>query len=89
MRKNNNNININEMKKVILAITLTLCVFGVKNLLADPPMPFGSNSFVGNANKNSQNTVKTAPIGSATALLLCLAGGFVGAKIYKNSNRKD
>lgn len=50
-----------------------------------PPVPTGSSS-----NKAFQmNNDGTTPVAPATLLLLGLAGGFAGLKIYNNTKKKN
>lgn len=56
-------------------------------LKADPPLP--SNPTITKANQAVQSTDGTNPIAPATLLLLGLAGGFAGMKIYKNNKKEE
>ena len=73
------------MKKMICMAALLLC--SVATLKAQtPPVP-GKNSFT---NADRANSVKGAgPIAPATLLLLGLAGGFAGVKIYRNNKKEE
>ena len=80
------------MKKMICMAALLLC--SVATLKAQtpspPPVPFNGSEFNGNNGRTTQNTIKGAgPIAPATLLLLGLAGGFAGVKIYRNSKKEE
>ena len=84
---------MNVMKKMICMPALLLC--SVATLKAQtpspPPVPFNGSEFNGGNGKTTQNTIKGAgaPIAPATLLLLGLAGGFAGVKIYRNSKKEE
>ena len=83
---------MNVMKKMICMAALLLC--SVATLKAQtpspPPVPFNGSEFNGNNGRTTQNTIKGAgPIAPATLLLLGLAGGFAGVKIYRNSKKEE
>ena len=78
------------MKKAISVMALFLClssaVMAQTPQQPQPPVP-GKNSFT---NADRANSVKgTGPIAPATLLLLGLAGGFAGVKIYRNSKKEE
>lgn len=73
------------MKKAISIMALFLCLSSAV-MAQTPPVP-GKNSFT---NADRANSVKgTGPIAPATLLLLGLAGGFAGVKIYRNSKKEE
>ena len=73
------------MKKAISVMALFLCLSSAV-MAQTPPVP-GKNSFT---NADRANSVKGAsPIAPATLLLLGLAGGFAGVKIYRNSKKEE
>lgn len=75
-----------KIRKVIL--TVVWCI-GLA-LSADaqtPPMP-GRDSFSSANQVDKSNSVK-GPLAPATFLLLALAGGFAGVKIYANNKTKE
>lgn len=83
---------MNVMKKMICMAALLLC--SVATLKAQtpspPPVPFNGSEFNGNNGRTTQNTIKGAgPIAPATLLLLGLAGGFAGVKVYRNSKKEE
>ena len=51
-----------------------------------PPNPGGDPR--NNANQ-ADNRVKGSPLAPATLLLLGLAGGFAGVKVYRNNKKKE
>ena len=73
------------MKKVICSMMLALGFAFAANAQT-PPMPGGDPST--NANQ-AENRVKGAPLAPATLLLLGLAGGFAGVKVYRNNKKKE
>lgn len=80
------------MKKMICMPALLLC--SVATLKAQtpspPPVPFNGSEFNGNNGRTTQNTIKGAgPIAPATLLLLGLAGGFAGVKVYRNNKKEE
>ncbi len=82
------------MKKMICMAALLLC--SVATLKAQtpqqpqPPVPFNGSKFDGDKGRTTQNTIKGAgPIAPATLLLLGLAGGFAGVKVYRNSKKEE
>ena len=83
---------MNVMKKMICMAALLLC--SVATLKAQtpspPPVPFNGSEFNGNNGRTTQNTIKGAgPIAPATLLLLGLAGGFAGVKVYRNNKKEE
>ena len=78
---------MNVMKKMICVPALLLC--SVVTLKAQtPPVPT-QNSF-NSANQTDKGySIKGAPIAPATLLLLGLAGGFAGVKVYRNSKKEE
>ena len=81
------------MKKAISVMALFLClssaVMAQTPQQPQPPVPFNGSKFDGNNGRTTQNTIKGAPIAPATLLLLGLAGGFAGVKIYRNSKKEE
>ena len=79
---------MNVMKKMICMAALLLC--SVATLKAQtPPVPT-QNSFNSANQTDKGNSVKGAsPIAPATLLLLGLAGGFAGVKVYRNNKKED
>ena len=74
------------MKKVICSMMLALGFAFAANAQTMPPVPGGDPSTDANQAKNS---VKGAPLAPATLLLLGLAGGFAGVKVYRNNKKKE
>ena len=73
------------MKKAISIMTLFLCLSSAV-MAQTPPVP-SKTSF---SDADRANSVKGAgPIAPATLLLLGLAGGFAGVKIYRNSKKEE
>ena len=73
------------MKKAISIMALFLCLSSAV-MAQTPPVP-GKNSFT---NADRANTIKGAgPIAPATLLLLGLAGGFAGVKVYRNNKKEE
>ena len=83
------------MKKAISIMALFLClssaVMAQTPQQPQPPVPFNGSEFNGGNGKTTQNTIKGvgAPIAPATLLLLGLAGGFAGVKIYRNNKKEE
>lgn len=78
---------MNVMKKMICMAALLLC--SVATLKAQtPPVP-GKNSFTNADRANSVTGDGQAPIAPATLLLLGLAGGFAGVKVYRNNKKEE
>ena len=78
------------MKKAISIMALFLCLSSAV-MAQTPPVPFGTGGFNETNGRTTQNTVKGAgtPIAPATLLLLGLAGGFAGVKIYRNNKKEE
>ena len=76
------------MKKVICSMMLALGFAFAANAQTMPPNPGGDPR--NNANQ-ADNRVKGAgaPLAPATLLLLGLAGGFAGIKVYRNNKKKE
>lgn len=90
------------MKKIIMTIVLVSCMGTVclaqPSLFSKKPQ---SNNAVGGTNENSSSNDNTdgtsgygdrkssAPIGTATALLLSLGAGYTGYKIIKKRKEED
>lgn len=76
------------MKKVILSTALCLgFVLAVNAQTPEPPKP-SRTSFSSTNQTDKQNSVK-GPLAPATLLLLGLAGGFAGVKVYRNNKKKE
>ena len=74
------------MKKMICMAALLLC--SVATLKAQtPPVPT-QNSFNSANQTDKGNSVKGAIV-PATLLLLGLAGGFAGVKVYRNNKKEE
>lgn len=77
------------MKKQICMLALGMCLLPMLANAAgsapQPPTPTTS-SFT---DADRANSVKGAPIAPATLLLLGLAGGFAGVKVYRNNKKED
>ena len=88
------------MRKLILkTVACLLLSFVSLSALADPkpPVPQFYGLTKGNINRDAQNanpngndilTPKQGPLTPATVLLLTLASGFAGVKIYRNNKEK-
>ena len=74
------------MKKAISVMALFLCLSSAV-MAQMPPVPT-QNSF-NSANQVDKNNSVKGPIAPATLLLLGLAGGFAGVKIYRNSKKEE
>ena len=77
------------MKKVICLLMLALgFAFAANAQQIVPPNPGGDPR--NNANQ-ADNRVKGAgaPLAPATLLLLGLAGGFAGVKVYRNNKKRE
>lgn len=73
-------------KKVILSVALCLGFAFAANAQT-PPKP-GQESFSSANLIDQQNSVKgSGPLAPATLLLLGLAGGFAGVKVYRNNKQ--
>ena len=81
------------MKKAISIMALFLCLSSavMAQTPSPPPVPFNGSEFNGNNGRTTQNTIKGAgtPIAPATLLLLGLAGGFAGVKVYRNNKKEE
>ena len=74
------------MKKVICSLMLALgFAFAANAQTVVPPLPGGDPR--NNANQ-ADNRVK-GPLAPATLLLLGLAGGFAGVKVYRNNKKRE
>ena len=75
------------MKRVICSMMLALgFAFAANAQQIVPPNPGGDPR--NNANQ-AENSVKGAPLAPATLLLLGLAGGFAGVKVYRNNKKRE
>ena len=74
------------MKKVICLSVLLVCSTLV--LKADPPLPATPSTAIADQSNHGIQT-QSNPIAPATLLLLGLAGGFAGVKIYKNNKKEE
>ena len=74
------------MKKVICLSVLLVCSTLV--LKADPPLPSTPSTAIADQSNHGIQT-QSNPIAPATLLLLGLAGGFAGVKIYKNNKKEE
>ena len=74
------------MKKVICSMMLALGFAFAANAQIVPPDPGGDPR--NNANQ-ADNRVKGSPLAPATLLLLGLAGGFAGVKVYRNNKKRE
>lgn len=75
------------MKKVILSVALCLGFAFAVNAQTVPPTP-GESSTANAQQRVKQYSVK-GPLAPATLLLLGLAGGFAGVKVYRNNKNKE
>ena len=76
------------MKKAISVMALFLCLSSAV-MAQTPPVPT-QNSFNSANQTDKGNSVKgTGPIAPATLLLLGLAGGFAGVKVYRNNKKEE
>ena len=75
------------MKKVICSMMLALGFAFAANAQT-PPAP-GENATANAQQRNKQFAVKGAPLAPATLLLLGLAGGFAGVKVYRNNKKRE
>ena len=77
-----------KMKRVICSMMLALCfAFAANAQTPQPPLP-GEGATTNAQQHNKQFAVKGAPLAPATLLLLGLAGGFAGVKVYRNNKKK-
>ena len=75
------------MKKMICMAALLLCsVATLKAQTPQPPTPY-QGGFT-DAKRTKQNSVQGS-VAPATLLLLGLAGGFAGVKVYRNNKKED
>ncbi len=74
------------MKKVICSLMLALGFAFAANAQT-PPLP-GEGATTNAQQRNKQYSVK-GPLAPATLLLLGLAGGFAGVKVYRNNKKKE
>ncbi len=77
-----------KMKKVILSVALCLGFAFAVNAQTVPPTP-GESSTANAQQRVKQFSVKGSPLAPATLLLLGLAGGFAGVKVYRNNKNKE
>ena len=79
------------MKKAISIMALFLCLSSaVMAQTPQPPVPFGTGGFNETNGRTTQNTTKgVGAIAPATLLLLGLAGGFAGVKVYRNNKKEE
>ena len=76
------------MKKVICSLMLALgFAFAANAQQIVPPTP-GEGATANAEQRNKQYSVK-GPLAPATLLLLGLAGGFAGVKVYCNNKKKE
>ena len=77
------------MKKVICSLMLALgFAFAANAQTVVPPVP-GPVPTANAQQGDKQSSVKGAPLAPATLLLLGLAGGFAGVKVYRNNKKKE
>ncbi|MGM9820825.1 MAG: hypothetical protein ACI3Z9_08520 [Candidatus Onthomorpha sp.] len=77
------------MKKVILSTALCLGFAFAVNAQTVPPTP-GDEATSNAQQRNKEFAVKGgSPLAPATLLLLGLAGGFAGVKVYRNNKNKE
>ena len=77
------------MKKVICSMMLALGFAFAANAQTpmSPPVP-GGDATTNAQQRNKQTSVK-GPLAPATLLLLGLAGGFAGVKVYRNNKKRE
>ena len=75
------------MKRVICSLMLALGFAFAANAQIVPPTP-GEGATTNAQQRNKQYSVK-GPLAPATLLLLGLAGGFAGVKVYRNNKKKE
>lgn len=75
------------MKKVICSMMLALGFAFAANAQIVPPTPGGDAT--ANAQQRDKQTSVKGPLAPATLLLLGLAGGFAGVKVYRNNKKKE
>ena len=80
------------MKKTICMLALGMCLLpmlaNAGGSTPQPPTPT-TGSFTNADRANSVKGDGQAPIAPATLLLLGLAGGFAGVKVYRNNKKED
>ena len=76
-----------KMKKVICSMMLALGFAFAANAQTVPPVP--GEGATANAQQGNKATSVTGPLAPATLLLLGLAGGFAGVKVYRNNKKKE
>ena len=76
-----------KMKKVICSLMLALGFAFAANAQIVPPTP-GEGATANAQQRNKQPSVQ-GPLAPATLLLLGLAGGFAGVKVYCNNKKKE
>ena len=74
------------MKNAISIMALFLCLSSAV-MAQTPPVP--TRSSFNSANQTDKGNSVKGPIAPATLLLLGLAGGFAGVKIYRNSKKEE
>ena len=75
-------------KKLILALTLS--VFGIASYAFAPSVPLPPQRTYNSVDSPEDKTNQvTGPLAPATLLLLGLAGGFAGVKIYQNNKKEE
>ena len=75
------------MKRVICSMMFALGFAFAANAQTVPPVP-GPVPTDNTGQRNKQLSVK-GPLTPATLLLLGLAGGFAGVKIYRNNKKEE
>ena len=75
------------MKKVICSMMLALGFAFAANAQIVPPTP-GEGATANAQQRKTQYSVR-GPLAPATLLLLGLAGGFAGVKIYQNNKKEE
>ena len=74
------------MKKAISIMALFLCLSSAV-MAQTPPVP--TRSSFNSANQTDKGNSVKGPIAPATLLLLGLAGGFAGVKVYRNNKKEE
>ena len=74
------------MKKAISVMALFLCLSSAV-MAQTPPVP--TRSSFNSANQTDKGNSVKGPIAPATLLLLGLAGGFAGVKVYRNNKKEE
>ena len=75
------------MKKVICSLMLALGFAFAANAQTMPPNPGEDPRH--DANQAENSVQGQGPLAPATLLLLGLAGGFAGVKVYRNNKKKE